>query len=217
MHNKEALGFLIERTALILRGIGKARWIPVLMIYLIIPAMNIIVAVGDGNIRDSIISNCMLFYPALSVFWLILYFKEYIEGMGSELLYVKNRIKIGEVIMLYILYMICIAVSLIVYGFFISDVILLLTLKIIIVSYFFYGLTYALVYITKSIILSCIPVIIFSLNSIAPLFKEFESFNYGGLIIEKEDFLNNNFIFIFWGTIFTLLAVYVNKQYTSNT
>ena len=154
----------LEHIYLQLRGVGTLFFVPLIMLYLVVPFIIFIYAKTSTKSLDVIFVNqCNFFIPILSTWWVFLVMKEYVEGDGNEVLYIENHSKLTEVVGLFVCYDILLVVFFTVASVFIGDVAFSLFLQMSVVSFFYCGLAYVFLYLFKSIAIAFLPMICYSL------------------------------------------------------
>lgn len=155
MRTKEYLGLLFQRCYWNLKSLKLLFWIPVIVVNLVLPALNYVCYRQNGvgaYMQVDIVEKALLLLPFLSVWWVIFVLREYVEADGSEVLYVcRSRIKLVDALCPFLLYLFNITLLYSVYIAIFPDVMPLEYARMLCICAFFFGLTYFLVYFTKSI------------------------------------------------------------------
>lgn len=160
----QAVKFQLEHLFLQLKGVGKLYFVPIIVLYILLPFILWADYSASGNSIDRIfVAQCNFFMPILSVWWVFLVMKEYVEGEGKEVLYLNEHSKFKEVIILYVYYVIHLLFFFGVALFFIPNVVFALFLQIILASFFYCGLGYLFLYLTQNISIAFLPLICYSI------------------------------------------------------
>ncbi len=151
-----------------LKGIGFFAWIPLIVLYVMAPLTYCISYYLNQDIEelcDLIITNCQLYYPLLSVWyvWFVLY--HYVEEPGNEVLYVKGKSKLSSILFFYFVFILMLLPLFIAFTYFSSDL-WWLYLKICVVSLLYVGVTYAISFLTKKIVVSVVVILLYTLLTI---------------------------------------------------
>lgn len=163
----QSVKFCMEHFFLQLRGVGKWYFVPVVVLYILLP----ILIFADyctsrdaiKNIESTFATQCLFFMPVLSVWWVFLVMKEYIEGEGREVLYLNGHSKLMEVVMLYIYYVIHLIPFFWIASFFIPEIAIGLFFQMTLASFFYCGLGYLLLYLIKNIAIAFLPLMCYSM------------------------------------------------------
>lgn len=79
------------------RGLGMGKWMPFLVLYLVIPIMNLMQyhKLGQGEMfLIQIYLSAFILIPVIAPFFVVIVFQEYYETMGNELLFLYKRDKV---------------------------------------------------------------------------------------------------------------------------
>lgn len=159
MYLKRNLMYSIRSLGFQLKGIGVFIWVPLLVMYVIFPSIHIIAyqmpiienTTAESQLYDSILRMTQYFIPLLSVWWPIFVLEHNIEEPMHELLYLKSRIKLGNLMLLYIGFLICMVPLFLVYTRFFPSF-WWLFLKLAILNFFYLASVYAVAYLFEKII-----------------------------------------------------------------
>lgn len=158
-----------EKVYLELRGIGFVFWIPFLVNYVVF-GLTILAHVVAGNTAEAYYADeCNFYIPLMSAWWMLMTFKEYVEGEGCEILWLHDKGKIVDMVLLFLLY--CVSwfplwkIYSVNWG---NDVwnndgqfmIMLLARCL-----FYYGVAFALLMLSKTLVVPLLFVLIYSLYS----------------------------------------------------
>ena len=155
-----------ERLYLQWRGIGKLKYVPFLVNYLILPVSIKILGSAPGQYDEPYYFFELAFYfiPFMSVWWILMIMQEYVEGMGNEVIKIYDRQKVFDIVVYFVLYVISIQ-PLYKYAklYWEADD---LTMQLIISQGFFYlGISYLIIILFKSIVAAVVPIFMFTLLS----------------------------------------------------
>lgn len=170
MHTKRHLSLLLQRCCWHLKNLRLLFWIPIVIINLVLPALAFLRYQKDGIgpvMLVDLVENMMLFLPFLSVWWVIFILREYVEADGCEVLYVcRDKIKLADALCPFLLYLLNIALL---YGFFtflFPSAMPMEYGRMLCICCFFFGLTYFLVFLTKSITITLMLDLIYLIASV---------------------------------------------------
>lgn len=154
-----------------LKGIGMFALVPVFVLYILLPVMNIFAYhfQGSGNIEqlyDNILRMGQYFIPLMSVWWLLFVLEHYIEEPMHELLYLDYRVKLGEFLLLYFSFLVLMIPPFLIYTR-IFPVLWWLFLKLAIMNLFYFASAYGTSYFLGKIIPGVILVIFYTIYVIA--------------------------------------------------
>lgn len=152
-----------------LKSIGLLFFVPLVIIDILIPTLNIMeyskYGIGE-ELYIHILQYSQWFFPFFSAWWVLFVLREYIESDGNELLYVHaDRCKLKDILCLFILYIFNITILYSMYNVLFSDM-KYEFLKILSVCIFYLGITYFFTYLTKSITITLLILIFFTLANI---------------------------------------------------
>lgn len=178
MSIKERMITRAERIYLQFRGMGAPMFLPILADYIILP-LTIYVLAKSGDYRgagDYAYTLAFLLLPMMSVWWLILVMEKCLEEEG-ELFFLYERGKWVDVLWYYLTYLLLI-LPLCQYfmnrwfdTFWLSDIAALLAQ-----CFFSVCLVYLLCFMTKSVVISFVTVLAFTLYINGRLFTILEQF-----------------------------------------
>ena len=154
MCNKKHLILSIQRSILNLKNLRFLFFIPILLMDVILPILLINSYKTNGVSEEFLVDiqqYCFMILPISSICWSIFSMKDYVGEIGSEILYISyNKIKINDFLLLLI------------YAFFNMSIIAVITCCVIntalpifistpLISIFLFGLSYFLLFYTKSL------------------------------------------------------------------
>lgn len=189
------------------KTMGKMAFVPLIVLFIILPVIFINSYMIDMMQDAVIMMLTSIFVPILSVWWVLMFLKEFIESDGNEVLFVYGKkSQLSSVIILSVLYMVCVCVLLCVCGIFFPTLFLWL-LCLLMTCVLNVGLAYFLAFLTRSIAITFVPILFIAalpfINRSLLLFD-------GGLSWEK--------VLIFYlpqalvGVLFMFLGHLLNKK-----
>lgn len=167
---------------------------------------------ADEYFYYTIVNYTLWFIPIFSVWWMTMAFKDYIEA-GNEVLYVcGDRNKLIDMLMFSGIYLINLVVLYSVYSTMFPEIWLEL-LKMIFICVFYFGFTYFLAFLTSSVTLTFMSVVLYTFLNIlihpqSPTFPLFLSMNS----LNMENLLNMYLPLALTGVLLTALGVWINKK-----
>lgn len=175
MHNKRYLGLHCERIILLVKALKINALIPLLFINIIIPLINFAVFLRNGT-NEYFITNVnkmnQLFIPFLSCWWVIFIMQLYYEDKGSEILFVNtDKYSIYDIFLLFLTNLINITIMSIPY-FFIIEKYFVFFIRIILVCFFYLGITVFTTTLLKSITPTLLLIVLYLLSNIIFHFPE---------------------------------------------
>lgn len=147
-----------------LKTMGKLFYIPLICLFVVLPVIYILSyhAEGVDGIATSTIIIGQILVPLFSAWWVLMVLREYVESDGNEILFVYGqKSQAVSVVLLWLFYVICTGIQ---YAF-LSVKLPSAGLDFIhasLVSGLYVGFTYFFVYLTKSIAISFIPLLLYS-------------------------------------------------------
>ena len=154
MCNKKNLIFSIQRSILNLKNLKFLFFIPILLIDIILPILLIISYRTNGVSEEFLIDirqYCFMILPIASICWSVFSMKDYVGEIGTEILYISNnKVKIVDFFLLLFYSFINIFIIALIVCYTINTAIPIF-IAIILISIFLFGLSYCLLYYTKSL------------------------------------------------------------------
>lgn len=204
MYVKRKLTIWLEKIYLQWKGLGKIKFLPFIANYIILPIFVLVCARISGIYSKGIYfaQYGSFFIPFMSVWWIIMVLQEYVEGTGSEVVRMHDRIKLPEVIIYFLFYLISMLPLFTIANKYwdtnMDEIILLVTQCI-----FYLGIAYFMIFTFRSILAAIIPTLTYTLFSMSII----------GDIIEKlhiNDF-RNSLGYVVVGVILLVLGI-IEKQ-----
>lgn len=210
----------IKLVYLSLKNLKGYYFVPIFVLYIIIPIVNIGMINMSGNINSAyilIFREAERFIPIMSIWWIVFVFKEYIATDGNEILYCieeSGKVKLYYIALIFIWYIFHVGILFLIYGIFWDNIFFEFT-KITIQSFFFSSLVYMLIYTFKSTDISFMFVLIYELLSI---FVNSKLSNYisifeNGKRITFQIITTKYLLVSILGILFLLAGVYRNKKF----
>ena len=150
----------------------------------------------------------------MSIWWIVLPMQNYLEDDGCETLFVcKNKVKLADFIIVFLIFYINVAILFLTYSFF-ADGIPLVFLALFMTSMFLFGLSYCMVFLTKSITITLMTDIIYLLLSvfISSTKNVFPLYIARSDGYTKQTVLSLHLPLAIFGILLTLVGVYFNKK-----
>lgn len=217
MDNREKIGILIRQRLCIIKGMGILFWFPVLINNILVPIMVFISYSNYGygeKTYNNIVYYVQIFSPFFSTFWIYLHMVKYIDTKGKEIFYITNRIKMKEIIFLYIFYIFTNTVPFIWYIKMYSRLVFE-WLHLIMVYFFLCAMAYCMCYLFRSVALAILPVLCYTFlaitgsDRVVPVWSYYEP---NGMEIEM---FREKYVWFLLGGIFFLVAGrFLNERYT---
>ncbi|WDV47083.1 ABC transporter permease [Clostridiaceae bacterium M8S5] len=203
-----------------LKNLRYYYFVPVTILYVFLPILDFGIICMNKGIENSyfmVFRENEKFIPLFSIWWIIFAFREYIEGQGNELLYCfdkKIKIKIFDIFILFLWYIIHVGILFIGYSF-LWDSIWVEFLKTFIQCFFFVSATYMLIYTIKSTTISFMFLLLYELvvMYIDSKFAEYISIFEYGFGEAFSNVLSKYIVIITVSVFFLIIGVYKNKRY----
>lgn len=169
MYFKKHLIFSLQRIRYHFKGIKFLILVPILFTFAVIPALNFFSVEKFGRSPEAvceILRIAFMFFPFLSVWCTLFFLKEYLEADGHELLYVcRSKLKLVDSLYPFLLY--CILISAFFGGYqFVFHGMTIEWGSMLCVCVFYFGLVYFLLFLTKSITITLMVLLLYTLANI---------------------------------------------------
>lgn len=169
MYFKRHLTFFFQRIIYHFKSIKYLFFVPVVMMVAVIPLLNLFSAqkfsVAEEAFADILKIDFMLF-PVLSVWWSLFILKEYVEADGYELLYVcRNKIKLLDALLPFFLFLFIMGGFFFGYSFLLKDI-WFEYFCIVCSCLFYFGLVYCLLFLTRSVTLTLMACLLYTLANL---------------------------------------------------
>ncbi|WP_294129875.1 hypothetical protein [uncultured Clostridium sp.] len=217
MYDKRNLEVDFKITYLDLKNLGKYYFLPIIIMFIVVPTLLILkyLAVKDIKILTTdMIAYTELFSAISSIWWIMMISRQYIEVDGNEILYVYKKMRIGQVLILFLWYIVNISILFLGYSFFFENI-LSEYIKILIQSLFFISISYMLVYTFKLVSIPMM-IILGYIISFSLFFKD--KINYINIFTIQEvtnsQIVSNKYLILLIISIFILfIGMYKNYKY----
>lgn len=163
MFNKNNLKHILTIISYLLRSLSVNLWLPIVIINVVIPLYCILLSNSSKNNIEIIIQFII---PVISIWWVILIHRFFLEEDGSELLSTFN---INELVLLSMVFCITLIDYLITITF--SQILIMksffiVSYRIVFVCFFYFGISYLVAVLSKTSIASLLTIIIYTLLNI---------------------------------------------------
>ena len=158
-----------EKVFLELRGIGFVFWIPFFANYILFGLSVYAKSFSRYYVKTAYVEQCLFFIPMMASWWLLMTFKEYVEEDGHEILILYDKGKIADMILLFLLYTASWYPLWKVYSVCWGDDVMesagYIYMMILVRCLFYYGISFALLMITKTLTVPFLFVLMYALVS----------------------------------------------------
>ncbi len=189
MRLKRYLARSLTRVGYHLRSLGFLAAIPLLVLDLLIPCLNIMdyIVYGAGDeLRWNILQYSQWLMPFFSVWWALFVLREYIEGDGNELLYVYGgRCRLPDALWLFALPLLNILLLFLCYTLVLPSM-KYEFLRLLTICVFYFGVMYFLSYAAKSITITLMALLLYTIanaalvgNAAFPFYVSFDDLSAG--------------------------------------
>lgn len=187
MHIKRNIARNLKNIYWQLKGIGIFNLAPVLGLYVLIPLANL-AAYGMRHDMDylyvNIVKQCQIFCPILSVWYVIFVLEHCIEEPGNELLYIRHRNKLPELLLCYLAFQILLLPLFAVYTGMFPDL-WWLYLKLCVIQLLYLGLAYFTAFLCRKITISVLAVLCYSISTVMAATVEVQGISYYKVIVNQ--------------------------------
>ena len=213
-------GFMIKKLQSLkymMKSLGIISVIPIIVNNIITPIMVFITYQYygmDEHTLNNIIYYVQILSPFFSTFWIYMNLIKYIDINGREIFYMKNKVKIKEVIMLFLVYTLLSSVPFIWYIKMYPKLVWEL-IHLIIVYLFLASLAYFLSYLLKSVLYAIIPTLCYTFLSMTLLKNNkvavWSYYEPNGMSVNA---LKEKYVwFIIMAILFLIVGGILNKKY----
>lgn len=110
MFTERRLGAWFEKIRLEWRGLGKTKYLPFIVNYIVLPLFVVVCANASYMNKEDyyFAENGSYFIPFMSVWWMVLILQEYVEGIGSEVIRIYDKNKMLEMFFYFAIYILSI-------------------------------------------------------------------------------------------------------------
>lgn len=176
-----------------LKSFGFISIIPLVLLYIIFPFCSIsLLKIGYDKI-DALYIPSMYLIPIGSVWWIIIFFKSYIEDAGREIYYCYNKKKAGDVFILSLVYSFCSCSIFFLSFWMIKEIsVILLCVQMILLIFMYGAITFFLIFLTHSTLAPYVIMLVYTLYVVAPDYSL--SIKYLSYNTISLDYFNISFI-----------------------
>lgn len=157
---------LLRRSILHLKSIGKHAYVPIIIADIVFPATIYMFSLQTGYTQELyryIVEYSLFLFPISSIWWPIFILREYLEADGNELLFVnKYRIKIADIIVVFLAFMLNAWIQFIVFTIIFSSM-QFEFLRLLCSCIMYLGMSYLIAFSFKSITLTLMTMLIYTL------------------------------------------------------
>lgn len=190
--------------------------VPLIILNILIPLLNFAVFKRNGineELYRNLLQYSQYFMPFFSVWNVIFILREYVESDGKETLYVcSNKCKIKDILGIFLISIINIAIIFIIYGF-IFPTMYFEFLRIVSICILFLGITYSIAFLGKSITPVIMVLLLYTLASILSKNKLYFPLFYTLEGISKALYMSHYFILLLIGVLLLFIGTIINKKF----
>ncbi len=188
---------------------------PLVVLYILIPAILILTMRKYQDIyyvEENLMLLGQYLVPVLSIWWLCFAFIEFVEGEGNELYFVNSRMKDNLVLLWLGLYLLVVGVGCAAVGFWVNTA-WLEFIRMAISSCFYVGMVYAVMFISGSMTISFLVVMLYWMASVFGEQIPFEWLNCYDTNFMSLELLSEKYAYImFFSVLFYLLGSIANLK-----
>lgn len=192
-------------------------FVPLIAVDLLLPLIAVLSYKSERlDFYETVMKYGMMIIPVSSIIWSLFSLKECIEGKGNELLFVgKNRLKLLDCFVLFALFFLTVVPQFIVYSF-IEPVFLSEIIRIFAICFFFLGVAYFLVFLTKSISLTLMCLIIYVIANMLIISRSKLAFilYFNLQPYNKSVFISQSLPLIAISLVLIFMALVLNKKFS---
>lgn len=215
---KGNIKLVFQRLYFHLKNLHWNFFIPIAVADIFLPFICLISYMSEQTrplFAQTVMQFSLIIIPVCSIWWVVFINRDYIEGLGNELLFVcKNKIKTLDTFIAFLLFF---AGSILQFAFYIcadSDL-KYEPIKLFCISFFFYCFVQLLTYLTKSIAITLLMVLVYTIGN--PLIAynidaRFFPVFYDILPLTSELLVEKCVPFLIVGMVMLLISVWLNKK-----
>lgn len=168
MLTQRNMKLVFQRLYFHLKNLHWNFYIPLLIADAFLPFICLIAYMGEKTrplFAMTVMQFSLIILPICSIWWVVFINKDYIEGLGNELLFVcKNKIKAFDTFIAFVLFF---AMSIFQFAFYIKadSSLRYEPIKLFCICFFFYCLVQFLTYLTKSIPITLLIVLVYAVGN----------------------------------------------------
>lgn len=202
-----------------LKILGGLRFVPLVVFNLVLP---ILIFMGYRKYGPSelfemeLLDLTQYFLPLFSIWWVVFVLREYLEADGNELFYIGGRkIIIKELGLVYLIamlnIMLLIVLCIILLPSFFPE-----SVRIVSACVFYFGLTYCMAFLLKSVSMTLLILLLYTLLNFALSFNElFFPLYMSRQLIEIDELLTICFPLFALGIFLVIVGLWLNKRFLS--
>ena len=205
-----------NRLYLQLKSIRFMFFVPLIAVHLVIPAFAVATYLTDpAELYDRILLVSMIIIPVSSVLWSLFILRESIEGKGGELLFIgRGRMKLFDCLIPFIMFYMTVIVQSLIYAFTVDFGFVREIARMFFVCFFFFALCYFFIFITRSVALTLMVLILYTLTCLIFNPGEGAFIFYNTLVYyDKEAFIGMSLPLFALSVAFVTAGVVLNKKY----
>ena len=219
MHTEKDMRLSIYSVKYYLKSIGGLRFVPLVIFNLILPVLIFIGyrKYGTSELFEmELLDLTQYFLPLFSVWWTVFVLREYLEADGNELFYIGGkRIIVKELGLIFLVAMLNIALLVAVCVALLPSFIIE-SVRIISVCLFYFGLTYCMAFLLKSVTMTLLTLILYTLLNFTLSFNNmFFPLYMSRQLIEISELLTICFPLFALGLLLILVVHRLNKRFLS--
>lgn len=202
-----------------LKNLGGLRFVPLIVFNLVLP---ILIFMGYRKYGPSelfemeLLDLTQYFLPLFSIWWVVFVLREYLEVDGNELFYIGGRkIIFKELGLVYLVamlnIMLLIVLCIILLPSFFPE-----SVRIVSACVFYFGLTYCMAFLLKSVSMTLLILLLYTLLNFALSFnKLFFPLYMSRQLIEIDEWLTICFPLFALGIFLVIVGLWLNKRFLS--
>lgn len=95
-----------EKVFLECKGIGMLFFVPILVDYVLLGLAVFAGSLAGYALDYAYSGECFKYIPIMAPWWMLMTFREYVEGEGHELLFLHDKGKVWDMVLLFLLYLV---------------------------------------------------------------------------------------------------------------
>lgn len=205
-----------ERIYLHLKNIKALFFFTLIIVHLFLPFIGFLSYKSENlDFYMSVMEYALIVIPLSSTIWSLFILREYVEGKGNELLFIgKNKIKFLECFIPFILFYVTIIFQFLIY-IRLDNTFKFELIRLFFICFFFFSLMYFLVFLTKSVSLTLMVLIAYTILNV--LIDGHDSiigflFYFNVSPYSKTLFINQSIPMLIFSSIFIAAALVINKK-----
>lgn len=212
---RKNIAICLRRICLLVKALRRAALVPLLVLNVIIPTLLFLIYFRNGMCDElSLTANRLygVFLPFMLCWCPIFVQKFFFEDPGNELLFVnKNRNKTTDLVLI-LLMEICVEFILLIPLFVFVKGFLVYWLRLVLVSFFYFGISYLISFVSRSITPTLLVLIIYTLINLFPI-AQIVKFPFYYSPESQTEFLKTEFPLVVFGAMaIVITSVAVSKR-----